>query len=315
MNYTKFKDNTASTNRYNRNQQGVFALHPAATPKYALNLGLRDAEYKENLARMYLSLSGEDRETKNAYLRSLPSDANIQALAKVLIGDSTNGGTGFIDFFIAQIQESFNEKVQISEVLSDNYVAYFFGAAPPTLNIAGNLLNTYQDDQRIGMIQAYQTLIRGTECAKRGSLVRLRYDSVIVSGHIISLSQVLNAENELIASFNLTMVVKEYVIVTAPTLAVSKVETPFDPNNVLTSIGSASDVRVNTTIYVPNKSTDSSVAGKDATKIDTDDPNKTKAENVEARIAADAQTDPTKDVRGTIDTLISLPRPPIAIGL
>ena len=313
MNYTKFKENTASTNRYNPNQQGVFALFPAMTPKYARNAGERDAEYKETLARMYLSLAGTDVEAKNAYLRTLPPDANIQALAKVLIGDTASTGTGFIDFFLDQIQESFSEKVQISEVLSDHYVAYFFGAAPPIFTFSGTLLNSFQDDHSVGMYQAYTYLLRGTECAKRGSLLRLRYDSVIVSGTIVSMSKTLNAQNELAVPFNFQLLVKEYIVVIPPSLATTKVEESFDPNHVLTPIGSASDVRVHATMFAPNNAANNSAAGKDMTVVATDDAAKTKRENLEAQVASSATVDVTADIRGTISDLIGLPPPANAV--
>ena len=128
--------------KYNPGQQGVFALHPLMTPKYAKNKGSRDNEYRDTLSRMYLSLAGADSNAKEKYLASFSEDPTAYALAQVLIGvNSSTGGTGFIDFFLDQIREQWQEKVQISELLSDNYVAYFFGQAPPIFTFSGNLLN------------------------------------------------------------------------------------------------------------------------------------------------------------------------------
>ena len=301
MNFTQFKENISAN--YNRGQQGVFALHPTMTPKYAVNVGNRDAEYRDTLARMFLSLSGTSADVKRAYLRSLPPDDVTQALAKVLIGDMSgpHGGTGFIDFLLAQVQEQWQEKVQISEVLSDNYVAYFFGQAPPVFTYSGMLINSFQDDQRVGMAVAYQNLIRGTQCARRGSLLRLRYDSVIVSGTILSMGQVLNAENELAVPFNFQLLVKSYLIAIKPILATTKVETRFDAGTQLDNIGTAQDTRVRTAVFVPDRIAANSVIGKDQTTVPTDNPNATQQQNIETKAQNSQTTSPTDDIYGTID--------------
>ena len=64
-----YEDNT--TGNYNRGQNGVYGLHPAMTPKYAVNAGLRDAEYRDSMARMFLSLAGAAPNVKEAYIASL----------------------------------------------------------------------------------------------------------------------------------------------------------------------------------------------------------------------------------------------------
>lgn len=240
---------------YNDGQQGVFGLHPLATPKYAINKGHRDAEFKETLARMYISMASSDPNAKKAYLASLPSDPRVRALAEVLTGHGQSVQTGFIDFFLQQVTESFQESRQIDKVLGDNYVAFYFGHEPPVFSYAGSLLNSMQDDQRTGFALAYQHLLRGTQLARRGALLRLRYDNVIVSGTIDQHSQVINAENEMIVPFNFTMLVKEYVIL--PTALFSRTSasdyvelaTAFAADSLIKSSGSVQDKRVRTWMY------------------------------------------------------------------
>jgi len=246
-------------------QQGVFGLHPTMTPKYALDSGNRDAEYKETLARMFLSLSGANDTAVQAYLDSLPPDPTVRALANVLTGKTTSnqGGTGFIDFLLGQVNEQLSEKVQISEVISDNYVAFFFGQAPPVFTYSGYLLNTVQDDQRIGMAVAYQELLRGTQCARRGALLRLRYDSVIVSGSVLSMSQALNAENETAVPFSLQLLVKEYQIIKKPAFIDVKVDTSFSAGVALGNPGATQDSRVRTSVTVPTQLTGDPIIGPD----------------------------------------------------
>lgn len=248
-------DNNASG--YNRGQQGVFGLHPLATPKYALNKGNRDNEFKETLARMYVSLADADESTKDLYLKALPGDGPTQALAKVLIGKGQGqGGTGFIDFFLQQVNESFQEAVQVDKVLGDNYVAFYFGQEPPIFQYAGALLNSMQDDQRSGFALAYQHLLRGTSLARRGALLRLRYDSVIVSGTVNTMSQTLNAENEMVVPFNFSLLVKEYIVLQNPRFNKTtqaeyvQLATQFAEEG-LSLVGQVSDIRIRTVLYQP----------------------------------------------------------------
>jgi hypothetical protein len=249
---------------YNKGEQGVYAEYPFSTPKYAKNKGLRDNEFKETLARFYISLAGGSANAPGAivnYLASVPDQA--KPLAKVLVGsNTTNGGTGFIDFFLTQINETFAEVAQVEKVLSDNYVAFFFGSEPPVFQYSGMLLNSVQDDQRIGMAIAYQHLIRGTQLARRGALLRVRYDDVIVSGTVMNMSQVLNADNELAVPFNFSLLVKEYLIIKVPSQVTTKVETAFVLPENAQQVGSASNIR-SKTLLAPTKLSSTSVAGDD----------------------------------------------------
>lgn len=254
---------------YNKRQQGVFAEHPLMTPKYAFNRGNRDAEFKETLARMFISLANTNKDTIQAYLSSLPADDRIRALAQVLIGQGQKPAAGFIDFFLTQINESFQEKMQVDEVLADNYVAWYFGQAPPVFTYSGWLLNSQQDDQTTGFLLAYQHLLRGTQLARRGTFLRLRYDNVIVGGSVNTMGRVLNADGELACPFNFTLLVKEMILLKLPKFTKMRaadfvqLSTQFAPDTVLQKIGQASDVRVRTTTVLPPQLAQSSVVGQE----------------------------------------------------
>jgi hypothetical protein len=257
------------TRGINRRQHGVFGLHPLATPKYAFNKGARDNEFKESLARMYVSLAEASEQLKQQYLASLPGDAQTQALAKVLTGaGQQKGGTGFIDFFLQQVNESWQEAVQVDKVLGDNYVAFYFGQEPPIFQYTGTLLNSQQDDQRSGFALAYQHILRGTQLARRNALLRLKYDNVIVSGTMNSHSQALNAENEMVVPFSFSLLVKEYVVLSNPRFT-KKSQSDFIQlatqfaSGELGPVGRVSDVRVRSIMVQPNVSSAESSAGID----------------------------------------------------
>lgn len=267
------ENNSAS---YNRRQQGVFGLHPLATPKYAKNRGLRDGEFRDTLARIYVSLADSSDAVRAAYLASLPGDQATQALATVLLGANSQGGTGFVDFFLTSVQESFQEISQVDKTMADDYVAFYFGQSPPIFQYSGMLLNSMQDDQRGGFARAYETMLRGTQLARHGALARLRYDSVIVSGTMQAMSQVMAAENELAVQFSFTFLVKEYVVLA---------NTRFNKRSVsdyvklaadaeiakLGPVGTVSDARVRAAVVTTPSPTATSTAGPStvATAIDT----------------------------------------------
>jgi len=157
--------------------------------------------------------------------------------------------------------------------LGDNYVAFFFGQEPPIFQYAGSLLNSMQDDQRTGFGLAYQHLLRGSQLAKRGGLVRIRYDSTIVSGTLISTGQTLNADNELIVPFQFSVLVKE-VVWLQPDKGVKlspadfvQLSSLFDEQNALGKVGRAQDVRVRTTMN--SSMTDPFETDKDAENVAT----------------------------------------------
>ena len=203
---------------------GVFAKFPGATPKYALNHGPRDAEYRETMARLYVEVPPKER---TAFVNSCPPET--RELAKVLCGAAKGaaGGTGFIDFLLTDIQEPFQEKVQVVESLSDNFVVYTFGQSAPRFSYSGVLLNTWQDDQRVWMLRLYRDILRSTQLARRRKLARLRYDSVIVSGVFIMHSQGLTAQMQTMASFQFQFIPMQYVIYTPAVGIPTQLETAF----------------------------------------------------------------------------------------
>jgi hypothetical protein len=192
-------------------RMGIYATNPGATPKYARNRGRRDAEYSDTIARLYIELPS----TLNIqdFLNGLPEET--RALGEVLAhGGSTGGtgGTGFIDFAITSAQESFTEKTQIVNTLTDNYVAFYAGQEAPLFNYSGTVLNTYQDDQRVWLLRLYRDILRGTRLAQRGLIASLRYDSFIVHGYLENLVMTIQSATQMSGQFNFSFRVKEMVI-------------------------------------------------------------------------------------------------------
>jgi hypothetical protein len=192
---------------------GIFAGElQGFTPKYALNQGPRETQQKNTMARMYVSVPNGERTT----FASSITDPNLrQYIVPRLIGPGSQEATdtGYMDFFLQQIQSPLQEKYQVVETLSDNYVAYFFGQSAPVWQYSGELLNTVQDDQLSAWVRMYVAILRGTQLARRGKVVSLRYDNFIVTGTIVNTSWVHNAQNEMRISFNFSLLVKRVYVV------------------------------------------------------------------------------------------------------
>lgn len=204
--------------------KGAFGRHPGVTPKWAVNDGLRDAEYRETMARMFIQMPEQERDK---FVSSCPPET--RDLAKILCGagSSAAGGTGFVDFFLQTANESFNEKFQVVESFSDNFVVYTFGQRATPFQYTGMLKNTYQDDQRVWMTRLYLDVLRGTQLARRRKLVRLRYDSVIVSGVLLGLNMTVDGSLVDGVPFNFVLMPTQYTIFTPNEGVPTQLSTPF----------------------------------------------------------------------------------------
>lgn len=185
--------------------RGVFSAWPFTTPKYARHRVDRKHEFEDTMARMFIKVGKDDYE---AFLASL-QDAETREIAKVLTGDDVKqGGHGYIDFLLQNATHSYNEKVQVVETLSDNYVAFFFGHTAPVFQYQGTLMNSYQDDWTMRMFRIFRDLGRGTQLARRQFIMRLRYDSMIVSGAMMNFQWSVKAGQETACPFSFNFLVK-----------------------------------------------------------------------------------------------------------
>ena len=189
-------------------RKGVYANYPAMTPKYVNNN--TDASL-ETMARLMIPLSSERLRAK--FLATFRGETRKLAEALATLGETERGtersyGLGYIDFLLTMAQESFDEKVQINDVLSDNYVSFFFGKRPPVFQYTGVLFNTRQDDWRSAFTIIYNDIIRGTELARRKAVVTLSYDNMAVTGALVRMNQVLRAEQQMASQFDFSILVK-----------------------------------------------------------------------------------------------------------
>ena len=192
---------------------GIRSRFPRSSPKYTRYTTQGHREFLETTARMYISVSNP-----KAFVNEVGragGDQHLTGIAQVLAGNSKSetSGRGYIDFLLQQASHSLNEKVQVIETLSDNYVAFFFGQSAPVFKYSGSLMNTFQDDWAINMLRMFQSISRGSQLARRGVLFYLKYDSLTVSGSLLNFNWALNGENEMIVPFSFDMLVRKIHII------------------------------------------------------------------------------------------------------
>ena len=213
--------------------KGVFAkLIQGGTPKYAINNGYRSDLFRNTLARMFVRV---DASEMNTFLGSIADSHTRSQLANRIAGDpttqqgdaQTGGGAtedaavarrrnvhsnGYLDFLIQSVTMQLQEKVQVSETLSDNYVAYTFGQSPPVWQFQGVLINTVQDDQASNMFRLYTQILRATQMARRQKSMSLSFDSYVVNGVMMNLTMSLSSQNEIMVPFSFQLLVKRVFI-------------------------------------------------------------------------------------------------------
>ncbi|MHC4620657.1 MAG: hypothetical protein ACYTEQ_23155 [Planctomycetota bacterium] len=248
---------------------GVFADFPGSTPKYALN----DAHGRnevETMARMFVQISAKER---RQFVKSLPPET--RELGRVLAGTGTRsgGGLGFVDFLLTNVQEGFQEKYQVVESLSDNFIVYTFGQKAPMFSYSGIALNSYQDDQRVWLMRLYRDVLRGTQLARRRKLVRIRYDSVIVSGIFVAHSQTLEGNAANYAQFSFSLIPTQYVIFTPAVGAPAQATTAFTEGSALglLSTGVPDDTRLRAALVTRGTPTKKPAAQKTPSSLSTTD--------------------------------------------
>lgn len=93
-------------------------------------------------------------------------------------------------------------------------------------------MNTYQDDWTMRMFRIFRDLGRGTQLARRGQILRLKYDSMIVTGAMTNFRWSLTAGQETYCPFGFSLLVKSIQIIygglSLPTRFRSR-EEPFVP--------------------------------------------------------------------------------------
>jgi hypothetical protein len=122
----------------------------------------------------------------------------------------------FVNFFLTNIQTSFNEKVQVTQTFGDNEVVYYFGRQPILMNISGLLFDSLENDWFSKFLTLYAGVLRGTQLAKSFSLVEITFPNMVVRGTISSLSINQDAQRDTDIPFGMQFLAKEVIPLPVP---------------------------------------------------------------------------------------------------
>lgn len=90
-------------------------------------------------------------------------------------------------FFLEQVQENREEKVQVIDTFGE-WIAFFFGRKPEVYSFAGTLLNSKNHDWKNEFQMNYDLFLRGSQAVRYKATVFIHYDDVMVEGFILNSS-------------------------------------------------------------------------------------------------------------------------------
>jgi len=109
-------------------------------------------------------------------------------------------------FFLEQVSESREEKVQVIDTFGE-WVAFFFGRKPEVYSYSGTLLNAKNHDWKNEFQDNYDNYLRGSQAVKHRATMILQYDDVMVEGYMMNCSISQNAMADKSVPFQFTLLV------------------------------------------------------------------------------------------------------------
>jgi hypothetical protein len=110
-------------------------------------------------------------------------------------------------FFLEQVNESREEKVQVIDTFGE-WVAFFFGRKPEVYSYSGTLLNAKNHDWKNEFQFNYDNYLRGSQAVKHRATMVIQYDDVMVEGYMLNcaISQTAMADKSVPFQFTLLVI-------------------------------------------------------------------------------------------------------------
>lgn len=109
-------------------------------------------------------------------------------------------------FFLEQVQENREEKVQVIDTFGE-WIAFFFGNKPEVYSYTGTLLNASNHDWKNEFQENYTHFLRGTRAVENRATIILQYDDVMVEGYMLNCSISMNALADKAVPFTFNLLV------------------------------------------------------------------------------------------------------------
>lgn len=126
-----------------------------------------------------------------------------------------SNGEPYSDFLVTDLNYSFAEKMQLTQVFGDHTVAYAFGASPVILSINGVVTDDLDNDWFVRFIFLYKDYLRGTQMARNFELARLSMHNATFDGVVMGLDITQGSLNDAAISFRMQFLVRAFDFVSA----------------------------------------------------------------------------------------------------
>jgi len=183
------------------------------------------AEYDDNRARYLMPDSPYDSDDapRISYLRIVRNDDKGKVVFPSLLSRTelergagysgmTTGTSShhnrFKQFILTGINDTFQERVQISET-SEKPVINFFGDRLKMLPISGMLKNSIENPWTTNMIYLWENYMRGTKLAENNWIAEFYCNNALYRGYPVNFALSIQAGNDLVAQFSLQLAVVE----------------------------------------------------------------------------------------------------------
>jgi len=182
----------------------------------------RSRHLYRNANKESLSINAENLR-ENSLARQLDSKRDQPATIRLIrrrkpeelpVEDSTEKRVPWVNlippntkFFLEQVQENREEKVQIIDTFGE-WIAFFFGRRPEIYSYSGTLLNAKNHDWKNEFQQNYDYFLRGSQAVKNRATIIMQYDDVVVEGYMLNstITQAAVADNAVPFQFNLLVI-------------------------------------------------------------------------------------------------------------
>jgi hypothetical protein len=125
------------------------------------------------------------------------------------LADAIRGKYG--EFLLTDIQGSLDEKLQVTEVMGDAEIVYYFGRQPIHFQFQGLLIDSPDNNWFIQWVEMYANVFRGTELARNYELIKVITPNMSFIGSISNMGYSQNSARDTDIPFQFTMMVKQII--------------------------------------------------------------------------------------------------------
>lgn len=203
----------------------LFTARPRYVPNTKKNLYWDSLATRGTHARIKLLTDSSQAAKYKTQSGSRGNNALVGENSPASIAASSDSSLGYDSFLITSVSCAIEEKMQVTEVLGDGEVAYFFGRQPIQMRFSGMIVDSPDNNWFATWLGMYSDFLRGTQLAQNYELVRLVLPNMVLTGTIFGTSFEQESNSDVAVSFSFSFLVKTMEALPATGQAVSSAVT------------------------------------------------------------------------------------------